>query len=480
MFHRIKTSLLLTGAALTMAAPARAETLQEALWKAYQSNPTLTGARAGQRANDENVPLARANGLPDVAATGTFTENLYDSTISLARPTRLFSGGARVNVPLYLGGGVRNAVKGAKARVEAGQANLRGTEADLFSAVVAAYMDVIRDQSIVDLNKTQVRVLGVNLEATRDRFEVGDLTRTDVAQSEARLSLAQAQLQQAEARLISSRENYVQLVGSEPTGLQPPPPLPNLPGSAETAVAVALKNNPDLLAAAKTREAARYDVGSAKASRMPQVSAFGNTSYTDFLNTLPNTFPGTARATSAGIQTSIPIFQGGGPSAQVRQAQARQSQAIEQEIGTERFVIASTRSAYAQWQASNQVITSSRVAVDANKLALEGVRAENSVGTRTILDILDAERELLNAQVELVTAERNAYVAGFSLLANMGQAEARDLGLDGGPLYDPAENYRRVKGIFWDWDQDAKPVPQATRTVDSRAQTSETPAKPGN
>ncbi len=158
----------------------------------------------------------------------------------------------------------------------------------------------------------------------------------------------------------------------------------------------------------------------------------------------------------------------------------KQSQAIEQEIGTERFVIAATRSAYAQWQAANQVIASSRVAVDANKLALDGVRAENSVGTRTILDILDAERELLNSQVQLVTAERNAYVAGFSLLASMGQAEARDLGLDGGALYDPAENYRRVKGIFWDWDQDAKPVPQATRTVDSRTQTSETPAKTGN
>jgi outer membrane protein len=262
--------------------------------------------------------------------------------------------------------------------------------------------------------------------------------------------------------------------------LATPPALPNLPASVDTAVAVALKSNPDLLAAAKSREAARYDVGSAKAARLPRISAFGDTAYTNFLNSLPNTFPETARSTSAGIQTTIPIFQGGGPSAQVRQAQARQSQAIEQEIGTERFVIASTRSAYAQWQAANQVIVSSRVAVDANTLALEGVRAENSVGTRTILDILDAERELLNAQVQLVTAERNAYVAGFSLLASMGQAEARDLGLEGGAFYDPTENYRRVKGIFWDWDQDAKPVPQASRTVDSRAQTSETPAKSGN
>ncbi len=478
MFHRIKTSLLLTGAALVMATPATAETLREALWKAYQSNPTLTGARAGQRANDENVPIARSNGLPDVSASGNYTENVHRSTATLNSPSRFFVGGARVTVPLYLGGSVRNAVKGARARVEAGQANLRGTEADLFSAVVAAYMDVIRDESIVSLNRTQVRVLGVNLEATRDRFEVGDLTRTDVAQSEARLSLAQGQLQQAEAQLISSKENYIQLVGSEPVALESPPALPNLPAGAETAVALALKNNPDLLAANKAREAAGYDVGAAKSSRMPRIFAVGDTSYTDYLNSAPGL--GTAKATTAGIQTTIPLFQGGGPSAQVRQAQARQSQAIEQEIGTERFVIAATRSTYAQWQAANQVIASSRVAVDANKLALEGVRAENSVGTRTILDILDAERELLNAQVQLVTAERNAYVAGFALLANMGQAEARSLGLDGGAFYDPTENYRRVKGIFWDWDQDAKPVPQATRTVDSRAQTSETPAKLGN
>ncbi len=477
MLHRIKTSLLLTGAALTMTTPAMAETLREALWKAYQSNPTLTGARAAQRATDESVPLARANGLPDIGATGTYNENIHSSTATLNSPSRFFVGGARVTVPLYLGGGVSNAVKGAKARVEAGQANLRGTEADLFSAVVAAYMDVIRDQSIVELNRTQVRVLGVNLEATRDRFEVGDLTRTDVAQSEARLSLAQGQLQQAEAQLIASKENYIQLVGSEPVALESPPPLPNLPASPETAVATALKNNPDLVAAGKAREAARYDVGAAKAARMPRVFAVGDTSYTDYLNSSPALT--SAKATTAGIQTTIPLFQGGGPSAQVRQAQARQSQAIEQEIGTERFVIAATRSAYAQWQAANQVIASSRVAVDANTLALDGVRAENSVGTRTILDILDAERELLNAQVQLVTAQRNAYVAGFSLLAAMGQAEARDLGLDGGALYDPTENYRRVKGIFWDWDQGPRPVPQATRTVDSRTQTSETPAKPG-
>ena len=480
MSQRQKLTLLLIGSALALPSFAGAETLREALWKAYTTNPTMTGARAGQRAVDESVPLARANGLPDLSLSGAYNETVHNSLATIGTPDRYASGRASLRIPLYLGGAVRNAVQGAKARVEAGQADLRGTEADLFSAVVGAYMDVIRDQAIVDLNRTQVKVLSVNLEATKDRFQVGDLTRTDVAQSEARLALARAQLQQVEARLIASREGYVQLVGSAPDNLQTPPALPNLPSTPDSAVAVALKNNPDLIAAGKARDAARYDVGAAKAQRMPKLFAVGDSSYTDYLSSLPNTLPASSKATSAGAQLTVPIFQGGGPSAQVRQAQARQSQALEREIAVERGVIAATRSAFAAWQAANEVIVSAKVAVDANTLALEGVRAGNSVGARTILDILDAERELLNAQVELVTAERNAYVAGFQLLAAMGQAEARDLGLDGGALYDPAQNYRRVKGIFWDWDQDPKPKAQATRTVDSPAQTSDIAGQPVN
>jgi outer membrane protein len=245
-------------------------------------------------------------------------------------------------------------------------------------------------------------------------------------------------------------------------------------------VEIALQNNPDLIAASKARDAARYDVSIARAARLPRVSAVADTAYTDYLNSLPNTVPGSTRASTAGVQVTFPLFQGGGMSAQVRQAQARQGQAIEQQIAVERGVIAATRAAFASWKASNEVIKSADMAVKANALALEGVRAENSVGSRSILDILDAERELLDSQVQLVTAERNAYVAGFQLLSAMGQAEARDLGLDGGALYDPTQNYRRVKGIFWDWDQDPKPKPQATRTVDSKPQTSDIPGSPVN
>ena len=170
-------------------------------------------------------------------------------------------------------------------------------------------------------------------------------------------------------------------------------------------------------------------------------------------------------ATSIGAQVRVPVYQGGLPSARIRQAQAIEGQFLENRIGTERAVIASARSAYAAYHAALESINSNDVAVKANELALEGVRAENSVGTRTILDVLDAEQELLNSQVLLVTARRDAYVAGFQLLNAMGQAEADDLGLEGGPLYDPLGNYRHVAGNLFDWASDPRHTPVATRTV---------------
>jgi outer membrane protein len=161
----------------------------------------------------------------------------------------------------------------------------------------------------------------------------------------------------------------------------------------------------------------------------------------------------------------VPLFQGGRPAAEVRRAQALRGEAIERATDAERTVISDTRSAYAVWQSSREVIASSQTAVAANRLSLEGVRAENSVGNRTILDILNAEQELLNSQVTLVTAQRDAYVAGFALLAAMGRAQAADLGLDGGPLYDPGVSYHRMKRGLTDWNDGPKPAPVATRTV---------------
>jgi outer membrane protein len=174
-----------------------------------------------------------------------------------------------------------------------------------------------------------------------------------------------------------------------------------------------------------------------------------------------------------GAQFKLPIFQGGRPAALRRRAQALASAAMESEIAVERDVIAQTRAAYSSNLAAQELIESTQQAVEAAELGLEGVRAENSVGNRTILDILNAEQELLTARVRLVTSRRNAYAAGFSLLAAMGKAEARDLGIDGGALYDPKVNYRRVRGKWFDWENDPRPSAQATRTIDTPAQDGE-------
>jgi len=376
---------------------------------------------------------------------------------------------------LFNGGSVRNSIRAAQTRVEAGRATLRAVEGDVFTQAVAAYMDVIRDRAIVELNENNVKVLTTNLEATQDRFQIGDLTRTDVAQSEARLQLGRSQLAEAQGRLAASEATYRQVIGHAPGTLAPPPPLPPLPATADEAVRIALTNNPDLIAVSRQEVAAGYDVNVARAGRLPTLSAQASGDYAANLSgNAPAGFPNTGTQTAIGLGASIPLFQGGLPAARIRQAQAQQGQLREQVVGTERAVVQAARAAFATYDAAQRAIAAQTVAVQANELALEGNRAEQSVGTRTIIEVLNAEQELLNSQVALVTAKRDAYVAGFQLLNAMGQAEAQDLGLDGGPLYDPLGNYRRVAGNWNDWASDPAHVPVSTRTVSPQ----EMPATP--
>lgn len=476
---------LLAGACLVATVPAQADTLKDALDAAYRTNPTLEGARAQQRATDENVPIQRAAALPSLSVNGTYTEYVkQNSGSSFVSPSRSTTGQANLTVPIYQGGAVKNGIRGAETRDLAGRASLRGSESSLFSQVVAAYMDVILQEAVVGLNANNVSVLSVNLQSTQDQFQIGQLTRTDVAQSQARLALGQSDLRTAQSNLISARERYVQLVGKAPDNLQPPPPLPGLPASVVDAVTAAMKNNPDLIAAQENADAAGFDTAAAGALRLPRLSLFANGGATDYLGSAGSSlFPGAVKnfqtTAQAGAQITIPLYQGGKPAAQERQAQSREAQALEQVVATERSVNEQVRASYAAWQASNEIIASSQTAVSAAALSLEGTRAEQTVGTRQILDILNAEQELLQAQVQLVTARRNAYVAGFSLLAAMGRAEARDLGLDDkGPLYDPVANYDRVKGNLWDWSHDKDPVTRSTRTVDIAPQDATIPAQP--
>lgn len=464
---------LLASAVLLAAPPALADDLREALASAYNTNPALQAARANQRATDEGVPIARARALPSLSGDANYTKILRPNPNSFLITDWTSSVNLNLGLPVYSGGSIKNAIRAAKTRVEAGQEDLRATEAGVFSEVVAAYMDVIRDSAIVGLNRNNVEVLSVNLRATSDRFDIGDVTRTDVAQSNSRLALAKSDLRTAEVNLLSSRERYIQVVGKAPVDLAPPPPLTGLPGAPDDAVMFALENNPDLVAARERSKAAAFDVKVADAAKKPTLSLSTNGSYQafqgSFLGSNEVLRQGNTTA-QAGVSLSVPIFQGGGPAAQTRQAQARESAALEQEIGVERQVIASVRSAFASLRAANEIIALNQTAVDAAALSLEGVRAENTVGNRTILNILDAEQELLRAQVQLVAARRNAYVAGFNLLAAMGRADADDLGLDGGALYDPQVNYERVRRRIWDWDRDPDPRPLSTRTVDTPAQ----------
>lgn len=469
-------------ALVLQAGAAQADTLQEALTAAYRNNPTIAAARANQRANDENVAIQRSAGRPNVGVTAQYVENVArESGNNGLSPDRALNGQLNLGVPIFSGGAVRNGIRGARARVEAGRADLRGTESDIFTQVTAAYMDVLRGQALVGLQANQVDVLRINLEATSDRFEIGDLTRTDVAQSQARLALAQSDLRTAEANLIAARETYAQLTGLFADDLQPPPPLPGFPPGVDEAEDIALAQNPDIIGARDRARGAGFDVDVAGASRLPRVSVVTGGTYSNALGSIETggtvALPQSSTAAQVGLQLNLPLFQGGLPAAQRRQAQAREGAALETVVGTERLVIAQVRSAWANWQASTAVIASAQTAVDAAALSLEGVRAENSIGNRTILETLNAEQELLNARVQLVTARRNAYVAGFQLLAAMGRAEARDLGLvDEGLLYDPAVNYDRVQGKWSDWSNDPDPVVTTTSTADVPAADARIPA----
>jgi len=485
---------LLIGAAMFIAPTAAltetagAETLREALIAAYGNNPDLASARASQRATDENVPIARAQGLPSLQGSVSYAHAVEKAAYGAYDfyPTDTLQATTSFSAPIYAGGGVRSAVDAAKTRVRQGQASLRGTETSVFSQVVAAYLDVTLNAAIVSLNRNNVQVLEVNLKATSDRFEIGDVTRTDVAQSNSRLAQGRAALRNAESNLIAARERYIQAVGHVPGKLETPPPLAGLPHAPDDAVQVALESNPDLAAARLAIRAAGYDVKTADASRLPKVAVVGSAAYANYLGTLPaqalqvGSLPHSGTA-QIGLQATIPFYQGGLPSAQIRQAQANEGAADEHEISVEREVIATVRADFAAWKAANDAISLNQTAVDAAALSLEGVRAENTVGNRTILNILDAEQELLNSQVNLVTAKRNAYVAGFNLLAAMGKAQSKDLALDGdlgAALYDPQVHYDHAAGDANDWHRDPTPVRQSTATANTPAQDAEVPPQP--
>ena len=278
----LRKSLSATLAAALLAGTASADTLREALVSSYQTNPTLTAQRQTLEATDATVAIAKAAGRPQVSATVGLNRTLTQSGLLInggKGPT--LSAGVDLSYPLFQGGAVKNSVRAAETRVQAGRATLQAVEGDVFTQAVTAYMDVIRDRAIVELNKNNVKVLETNLQATQDRFQIGDLTRTDVAQSEARLQLGRSQLATAEGQLTGSEATYRQVIGHAPGVLAPPPPLPPLPATADEAVQIALANNPDLVSISRQAMAAGYAVHVARAGRLPSAPTPGRSGITD-------------------------------------------------------------------------------------------------------------------------------------------------------------------------------------------------------
>ncbi len=449
-----KISLVALGIALA-AQGAHAESLQQAIAAAYDTNPDIAAQRDVVRQSDELVPQALSFGRPVVSATAQAQQNAVDFSDN----GRIESVGVTLTQSLYRGGRTRAATNAAENRIFAARARLRATENTVILNVVTAYADVLRYMAVVDLNANQVKVLERELQASKDRFEVGDLTRTDVAQSDARLANARSNAVAARGQLDFARQAFARAVGHAPEALEPLPALPMLPGTAGQAVDLTNANNPNLLAARYDEAAARYDVSSIERENLPTVGIGPSLNYQRFQGGGGGgsfVRQGAFFNQSVGISATIPLYQAGAVGSRVRQAQARRSQLLETIGSVGRQVAEQATNAVTQITTARAIIESSQVAVDSNALALEGVTQENQVGTRTVLEVLNAQQELLQTRVNLVTAKRDEYVGAYALLAAVGAAEAQALGI---PVtrYDPEANAARVRHKWGDFDTDANP-----------------------
>lgn len=443
-------------------APASAQSLEDALVATYGSNPTLQAARAQLRATDEGVSQALSNWRPSFSASGTSqwsrADNEFNSGAGLtnlqsSRDDRVSnSGSVTVQQNIFRGGRTISQTRQAKAEVAAGRAQLTSTEQDVLLSAVTAYMDVLRDAATVELRRNNVSVLQRQLEASQDRFDVGEITRTDVAQSEARLSRSQSALIAGEAELTNSRAAYERIVGSAPGTLDASPPLPQLPSTEDEARQIAVSNNPALMSARFAEEASRHAIREAKGALLPSLSVEGDYTYADKPS---SSLSSSENATVTGRLT-IPLYQSGAVYSQVRQAKQLNSQSRLQIREAMRQVEEGVASAWEAYRAANAQIASDREQVRANEIALDGVQQEAQVGSRTTLDVLDAEQELLDSRVALVTSERNAYVAAYQLLSAIGRLNAAYLEL---PVdyYEPAENYDRVSDKWFGFGVEDEP-----------------------
>lgn len=455
--------LALCALALLNAPFSRADTLADAIAEAYVSNPTLQSQRYQLRSNDEDYVQALSGLRPraELQMTGSYTrDQLGKSTRDLQRRnaptlpdyTENNTGQAQIIIdqPLYTGGRVASQVKSADAEVRAGREALRAAEADVMFQVVQAYAAVRRDEEAIGIRRRNLDALVHQLAETRARKVAGEVTLTDVSQAEAQVAAERTLLSTAQAQLQASRAAYAAVVGRNPGGLEPEPPLPGLPTTVERAFDVAEEASPDLLQAKFVEEQTRARVAAARANNRPQVSLRGSFGYTGSL--VPADRRNYDRALTAQAVITQPLFTGGLNSSIIRQELDRNASARVQIEAVRRNVVQNVSNAWNQMVTSRANVITSQEQVRAARIAFEGMQIEYHAGARATLDVLIAEQTLRDAELGLISARRDAYVGSAALLRAMGRLEARAL-ITGLGQYDPAANLRSVerKGALpWD------------------------------
>lgn len=446
--HRTVFAIVLAMGLAVAAAPASTETLPEALAAAYVNSPQINAERARQRATDEELAKAQSGYRPTLFGTADWT--MWQKTKSEPRSSgdgvidpKVITLNARQ--PIYQGGRVVNSVRQADAVIMASREQLRGVEQQLFLEGVTAYVNVIRDQEIFRLRQSNVEVLSKELSATEERFAVGEVTKTDVAQARARRAFSVSELDLAKANLRSSIAEYERVTGHAPTALEEPSIRVDLiPASLEEAIQIAKSAHPNVVAAAFFERAAGFAVKTVEGELLPELDL--EATYLDRID--PSRFFDRQEQGALVARLTVPFYQGGEVEARIRQAKQERIGRLEDIELARVDVRALVNAAWSQFVAAQAQIESDRVQVEAAQIALDGVREEEKVGQRTLLDVLDAEQERLDASVELVTDERNMVVAAYTLIAAMGRLTAVDMSLPTAQ-YDVEENYHEVNGKWW-------------------------------
>lgn len=436
----VAVAALLSGTILTGQA-AWSETLTGALVKAYKNNSSLNSSRAGVRVKDEDVAIAKSGFRPQVTGTYEIGRNTGPGTTAGRTYKSAGTVGVQLNQMLFDGFQTRNNVAAAETQVFAQRENLRNDEQNTLYNAVAAYMDVYQNRQIAALRERNLAAMNEQVRASRARLDVGEGTRTDVAQADAGRSTAIAALNAARADVKSAEATYIQIVGAEPGKLSPASAAKSLPKSPDQAFSIAQTGHPGILATQYAVNAAGYNVKAKEGALLPTVDLKASASRVD---TFSGSELGDGNSASVGLGVSIPIYTGGRTSAQIRQSKEQLGQArIEVDVIRDQ-VRQAIGSAWSQLEAARATVRANRDGISAAQIALNGVIEERKVGQRTTLDVLNAQNDLTDAQISLVQAEHDVVVASYALLNATGRMTAAQLGLQVAQ-YKPEEHYEAVK-----------------------------------